>query len=128
MPRRRNRRLNAKKRIKREFFKAPIFTKKKRAIFKTLKKARVFQKSGKNSGKSAFFTQNSAGSRGPRVKDPIWVFFLSFCFLIVWSSKGRSLWRLSSVFEVCKGKARDSSTIFEDFCGGASSNFNRLDL
>jgi hypothetical protein len=62
-PRRRNRRLNAKKRIKREFFKASIFTKKKRAIFKTLKKARVFQKSGKNSGKSAFFTQNSVGSR-----------------------------------------------------------------
>jgi hypothetical protein len=56
MPRRRNRRLNAKNRIKREFLGTPIFTPEKRVFFKTVKKSRVFQKSAKNSKKIAFFT------------------------------------------------------------------------
>jgi hypothetical protein len=59
-----------------------IFTGEKLVIFKTVKKSRVFQKSAKNSKKITFFTKNSAGSRGPQVKEPIWVFFVilfSFC-------------------------------------------------
>jgi hypothetical protein len=92
-----------------------------------VKKSRVFEKREK-APKNAFFSKNSAGSRGPRVKEPDLVFFFVIWFSFCVEQQGRSLWRLSSVFEVCKGRARDSSTIFEDFCGGASSNFNRLDL
>jgi hypothetical protein len=88
-PSRRNRRLIGKNRKKRDFLGLPIFSKKKIAIFWSEKKARFFEKIGKKAAK--------IGKK--RDKEPD-----SFFFHSVWSSKGRSLWRPSSIFEVCKGR------------------------
>ena len=83
-PRRRNRRLNGKKRKKRAFFKAPLFTKKKRALFKTLKKTRFFEKSGK---KTRFLGKKRLGRAGRGLKTRFWFFFCHFVFSLCGAAK-----------------------------------------